>query len=195
MFNRTKSPAPQPQSGAKSAAEPIPPLPDLPSPSQGRRPVPAMDAAPSMSPSAPSAKGLSLLSSDLKFEGNISGAGDLQVDGTIKGDVRVGRLVVGETGAVEGNVNGDYVEIRGRVVGSVSGKQIKLVGTAYVDGDITHEQLSIDVGAYFQGRCVQGRKEAPAAPAATSTPAPTPPAADRPQTIQMGQPTAVGQSA
>jgi cytoskeletal protein CcmA (bactofilin family) len=45
----------------------------------------------------------------------------------------------------------------------VNGKQVKLMSTAYVDGDISHEQLSIDVGAYFQGRCLQGRKaDAPA---------------------------------
>ena len=52
--------------------------------------------------------------------------------------------------------------MRGRVVGGVQGKQVKLVATAYVDGDITAEQLSIDIGAYFQGRVLQSRREAPA---------------------------------
>ncbi|WP_298124226.1 polymer-forming cytoskeletal protein [Brevundimonas sp.] len=126
------------------------------------------------------ARGLSTLSADLQFEGNVSGAGDLQIDGQVKGDVRVGRLIVGETGAIEGGVAADYIEVRGRVVGAVSGKQVKLVSTAYVDGDITAEQLSIDVGAYFQGRCIQGRREAPAAPRPA---APAPQAA--PQTISM----------
>ena len=149
----------------------------------------------------PTGKGLSTLSADLTFEGNVSGAGDLQVDGTVKGDLRVGRLIVGETGAVEGNVSADYVEVRGRIVGGVNGKQIKLLGTAYVDGDITHEQLSIDVGAYFQGRCIQGRRDAapsaaPASapsqtPAPASTPAPTPaassPATGAEDTIQPFQ--------
>jgi cytoskeletal protein CcmA (bactofilin family) len=105
-------------------------------------------------------KTASLLSSDLTFEGNVSGQGDLHIDGAVRGDVRVGRLTVGETGNVEGSVLADYIEVRGRVVGAVNGKQVKLMGTAYVDGDITHEQLSIDVGAYFQGRCLQGRKDA-----------------------------------
>ncbi len=184
MFSKTKS-------AAKSArtAEPIPPLPDLPSPSQARR---ASEPAPAAPSQAPSGKGLSTLSADLTFEGNVSGAGDLQVDGAIKGDVRVGRLIVGETGAVEGNVSADYVEVRGRIVGGVNGKQVKLLGTAYVDGDITHEQLSIDVGAYFQGRCVQGRRDAPApaASAAAATPsAPAPAAAPTPAdaTIQPFQ--------
>lgn len=165
MFSKTRS--------AKSAriAEPIPPLPDLPSPSQTKRAgAPQSETPPVAAAPSPTGKGLSTLSADLTFEGNVSGAGDLQVDGSIKGDVRVGRLIVGETGAVEGGVSADYVEVRGRIVGAVNGKQVKLLGTAYVDGDISHEQLSIDVGAYFQGRCVQGRRDAPA-PASASAPA------------------------
>lgn len=186
MFNKTKSPAPQPQPQQPRAASgsAIPPLPDLPAPG-------AAPAARAPSPAPASPRGLSTLSSDLQFEGNISGGGDLQIDGAIKGDVRVGRLIVGETGAVEGNVSADYVEVRGRIVGAVSGKQVKLVATAYLDGDITAEQLSIDIGAYFQGRVLQGRRDAPAAarpaaqpstPAASATP---PHGDDRPQIIDM----------
>ena len=173
MFNKTKSPAPSAPQPRSDAGSSIPPLPDLPSPG----------AAPSAAAPRPAAapvaqRGLSTLSSDLQFDGNISGSGDLQIDGQIKGDVRVGRLIVGETGAVEGNVSADYVEIRGRVVGAVSGKQVKLIATAYVDGDITAEQLSIDIGAYFQGRVLQGRREAPApVAAAPRAAAPAPEAA------------------
>ena len=176
MFNRTKSPAPQPRSDTGSA---IPPLPDLPTPGA---PAPSAPAGARPAPSQASQRGLSTLSSDLQFDGNISGGGDLQIDGAIKGDVRVGRLIVGETGAVEGGVSADYVEVRGRIVGNVSGKQVKLIATAYVDGDITAEQLSIDIGAYFQGRVLQGRREAPAAaPASKPAPAPEP----APQIIDM----------
>ena len=160
MFNKTKSPAPSPQPRADSGSS-IPPLPDLP--------TPGAPASPARAATAPSPRGLSTLSSDLQFEGGITGGGDLQIDGSIKGDVRVGRLIVGETGAVEGNVSADYVEVRGRIVGGISGKQVKLIATAYVDGDITAEQMSIDIGAYFQGRVLQGRREAPA-----PTPAPRP---------------------
>ena len=178
MFNKTKSPAPSPQPRADNGSS-IPPLPDLPSPG-GAPSAPVRAAA---SP-APSARGLSTLSSDLQFDGSISGGGDLQIDGAVKGDVRVGRLIVGETGAVEGNVSADYVEVRGRVVGGISGKQVKLIATAYVDGDITAEPMSIDIGAYFQGRVLQGRREAPA-----PAPAPRPVAHEpAPQIIDMKAP-------
>jgi cytoskeletal protein CcmA (bactofilin family) len=130
--------------------------------------------APTPSPVS-TARGLSTLSMDLQFEGSISGAGDLQVDSQVRGDVRVGRLIVGETGAIEGNVQADYIEVRGRIVGGVVGKQVKLVSTAYVDGDITAEQLSIDIGAYFQGRVLQGSRQAPQPVAAAPAPRPVAP--------------------
>lgn len=184
MFNKTKSPAPQPQSRSDSGSS-IPPLPDLPAPGASSAPA----AAPRAAAPAVAQRGLSTLSSDLQFEGNIGGAGDLQIDGQVKGDVKVGRLIVGETGAVEGNVSADYVEVRGRIVGGVSGKQVKLIATAYVDGDITAEQLSIDIGAYFQGRVLQGRREAPAPAAPAPAPAPRPVEA-APQIIDMKPPAA-----
>ena len=179
MFNKTKPAQPQ------TNTVPIPD--DLPDLTQGRTGVVQNQAAAPAPRPAPQ-KTASLLSSDLTFEGNISGQGDLHIDGAVRGDVRVGRLTVGETGNVEGSVQADYVEVRGRVVGAVNGKQVKLMGTAYVDGDITHEQLSIDVGAYFQGRCLQARKDAPqaapapqpvgfSAPPMSQAPSPTPQAA------------------
>ena len=180
MFNKPKTnPAPKAQ-----AQPPIPPLPDLPSPGRPASPQAPAAAAPAAAPRP--ARGASVLSSDLVFEGNISGSGELQIDGSIKGDVRVGRLVVGETGAVEGSVQADAVEVRGRVVGSVTGKQVRLLGTAYVDGDINHEQLAIEVGAYFQGRCLQARPgQAAAAPAPQPVPAPAPAPSADPQVIEL----------
>lgn len=105
----------------------------------------------------------SLLSADLTIEGSVTGEGELQIDGVIKGDVRVGRLTVGETGHVEGGVYAEAVEVRGRVVGSITSKQVRLYGTSYVDGDITHEQLAMETGAFFQGRSLKFQRPAPAA--------------------------------
>jgi cytoskeletal protein CcmA (bactofilin family) len=161
MFNKTSKPAKTPPAA--------PPLNEAPAPVAAK---PAGSSAPVITPAAPAAapRNASVLSADLTFDGNVSGSGDLQVDGTVKGDVRVGKLIVGETGNIEGSVQADVVEVRGRVVGAIAGKQVRLTGSAYVDGDISHEQLSIDVGAFFQGRCLQQRPGM-AAPAAAQ-PAP-----------------------
>lgn len=144
----------------------IAPAPNLPA----GGPVATSRSSPATSPIA-SSRGLSTLSSDLQLDGAVTGSGDLQIDGQVRGDVRVGRLIIGETGSVEGNVTADYVEVRGRIVGAVGGKQVKLTSTACLDGDITTEQLSIDIGAYFQGRVLPIRPTAPAVNAAELTPA------------------------
>ncbi len=76
-----------------------------------------------------------------------------------------------------GNVYAEAVEARGRIIGGITAKQVRLYGTAYVDGDITHEQLAMETGAFFQGRSLKfQRPAAPAQPAAIAAPSATPPA-------------------
>ena len=105
-------------------------------------------------------KAASLLSESLTIEGNLVSEGEVQLDGVIRGDVRVAKLTVGETGHIEGQVYCETIEVRGRVIGTITSKQVRLYGTAYVDGDITHEQLAIDSGAFFQGRSLKFQRPA-----------------------------------
>jgi cytoskeletal protein CcmA (bactofilin family) len=113
-------------------------------------------------------KAASLLSESLTIEGNLDSEGEVQLDGTIRGDVRVAKLTIGETGHIEGQVFCETIEVRGRVIGTITSKQVRLYGTAYVDGDITHEQLAIDSGAFFQGRSLKFQRPAPNLQAVTS---------------------------
>jgi cytoskeletal protein CcmA (bactofilin family) len=99
-----------------------------------------------------SPKVASLVTNDLTIDGNISGEGELHVDCTIRGNVSVARLSVGETGRIEGAVTAEAVEIHGWVVGSITARQIRLHASAHVDGDLTHESLTIEPGAQFDGR-------------------------------------------
>jgi cytoskeletal protein CcmA (bactofilin family) len=142
-------------------------------------PTPQMDGGLARRPLA---KAASLLAADLVFEGNISGDGELMIDGAVKGDIHVARLVVGEHAHVEGTIRGGQIEIRGHVHGNVEGKAVRLLETAHVEGDITHEQLSIDVGAFFQGRCSQFR---PAQPAPAAQPLPMLAPSAEPQTANV----------
>lgn len=109
-----------------------------------------------------SPKPASLISENITIEGSIVGDGELHIDGVVRGDIRIGKLTVGETGHVEGSVTAEAAEIRGRVIGTLSAKQVKLYGAAHVDGDVTHEQLSIEQGAFFQGRSLKFQRPAPA---------------------------------
>jgi len=109
----------------------------------------------------------------VKYEGNISGSGELQVDGGLKGDIRVVQVSIGEGGSVEGAIHADVLYIRGRVSGTVVAKQVHLYASARVEGDITQEQISIEKGAWFQGRCTQAKRE-PVAQQTAPTPARAP---------------------
>lgn len=173
MFNKTK-----PGDAGSSSGLGIPTPPDAYKPSEPYRapePTRAAAPAPAPAPSAPSApanrsSNLSTLSSGVKYEGNISGGGELQVDGSLKGDIRVVRVVIGEGGAVEGAVAADIVEVRGRVSGTITGKSVKLFASSKVEGDITQERLSVEEGAWFQGRCIQAKREGAATSEAQSAP-------------------------
>ncbi|WP_292037563.1 MULTISPECIES: bactofilin family protein [unclassified Brevundimonas] len=162
MFNKSKPFDNGPSSGPSSglgippAPEPTPAAPSV-APAAPRAPEPSRPAAASRSTS------LSTLSAGVKYEGNISGAGELQVDGSLKGDIRVVRVTIGEGGSVEGTVHADVLDVRGRVSGAIVAKQVKLFATARIEGDITQEQLSIEQGAWFQGRCTQAKRDTPGA--------------------------------
>jgi cytoskeletal protein CcmA (bactofilin family) len=104
----------------------------------------------------------SLISSDIRIKGDLAGEGELHVDGEIIGDVAVKRLVVGESGIIEGAISAQTVEVRGRVTGSISAQQVRLHATAKVEGDVAHEQLIMDAGAQFLGRSMRYAAPTPA---------------------------------
>lgn len=151
MFNKTSKPA-----SPAAKPQPVPtPVVETPNVNAVRRPA---GARPSSS-----------LGAGLIIDGNVTGSGDLHLDAVVRGDVKVDHLTVGESGSIEGKVDAETIEVRGRIVGAITGKQVKLQATAYVEGDITHEALAIDVGAYFQGRCLQSRRPEPAPTVAAPT--------------------------
>lgn len=102
--------------------------------------------------SAPKAKPpVSILSSDLHVTGNMKTTGDIQVEGTVEGDIRAHLLTIGETATIKGEVVADDVVINGRIVGRVRGLKVRLTSTARVEGDIIHKTIAIESGAHFEG--------------------------------------------
>jgi cytoskeletal protein CcmA (bactofilin family) len=103
-------------------------------------------------PSSPKAKPpASVLSSDLVIKGNLKTTGDIQIEGTVEGDIRAHLLTVGEGATVKGEVMADDVVVNGRVVGRVRGLKVRLTSTARVEGDIIHKTIAIESGAHFEG--------------------------------------------
>jgi cytoskeletal protein CcmA (bactofilin family) len=126
------------------------------------------------SPGSRKSKAASLIGPDLVFEGRLSGTGEAHIEGRVIGTVRLGRLTIGESGYIEGSIEAEYLDVRGRVSGSIQALSVRIAASAHVEADITHQQLSMEAGAFFQGRCMQVSDfstarphliEAPAAPA------------------------------
>ena len=109
---------------------------------------------PSMEFTASAPKGkvaASVLSADLTVVGNLRTTGDIQVEGTVEGDIRAHLLTVGESATVRGEIVADDIVVNGRVVGRVRGLKVRLTSTARVEGDIIHKTIAIESGAHFEG--------------------------------------------
>jgi len=103
-------------------------------------------------PTGPKVKvAASVLSSDLTVVGNLKTTGDVQVEGTVEGDIRAHLLTVGESATIRGEIVADDIVINGRVVGRVRGLKVRLTSTARVEGDIIHKTIAIESGAHFEG--------------------------------------------
>jgi cytoskeletal protein CcmA (bactofilin family) len=95
----------------------------------------------------------SIISVDLKIVGDLSCEGEIQVDGSIDGDIRTQSLLVGETAQVKGEIVAETVNIHGNVNGQIKSRCVILAKTAHVVGDILHENLTIETGAFLEGHC------------------------------------------
>ncbi len=95
----------------------------------------------------------SILSSEMRLIGDIVSEGDLQVDGSVEGDVRCQTLTIGEHGSLTGEVHAETVRLHGKVTGQVFGRTVYLSKTARMVGDVAHESLAIEPGAFMEGHC------------------------------------------
>lgn len=95
----------------------------------------------------------SIISSDVIMRGNVNSAGEIQLDGTLEGDIKAGSLIIGEKASVRGEVVCETVTVRGRVEGGIRAKSVSLASSAHIQGDILHSSLSVETGAHFEGNC------------------------------------------
>jgi len=105
----------------------------------------------------------SIISPTLRVVGDLISDGDVQVDGIIEGDVRARSVTVSEGATVKGQITADKVMIRGEVHGQITADAVEFGRSARVIGDIVHNDLSVERGAYLEGQC--RRKEHSVLPA------------------------------
>ena len=95
----------------------------------------------------------SIISPDLRVNGDLVCSGDIQVDGWIEGDIQSRNVVIGESATVHGAVQAENVRICGSVNGQIRSDNVTLEKSARVTGDILHKSLSIEQGAFLEGMC------------------------------------------
>lgn len=92
------------------------------------------------------------------IEGDIKSDSNIRIDGYVKGTISVkGRLVLGPTGKIDGNVYCKNADLEGKLNGIIEVDELlSLKNTAKLQGEISTNKLSIEPGAIFSGNCKMG---------------------------------------
>lgn len=131
MFSKGKAP----EAPTSTMAAPLPNIPAAPPKKSGGRSAP------------------SIISADLLVQGALVSQGDMQIDGTVEGDIRSVTLMVGNGAIIKGEIVAEEVVVRGRIEGRIRARRVQLDASAVVIGDILQEQLTVAAGATFEGTC------------------------------------------
>lgn len=115
----------------------------------------------------------SVLGADVSIKGNVEASADLHVDGTVKGDLACTSLVQGESSLVEGAITADSARLSGTVKGTITVRELIILKSARIDGDVHYETLTIEQGANVTGQFAPDAAKA-ARPSGASSAAPAP---------------------
>jgi cytoskeletal protein CcmA (bactofilin family) len=108
--------------------------------------------------SAAESSSINLIGNGTSITGDINSNGDVRIDGTLKGNISItGKLVVGPSGNIEGNVICQNADVSGEIHGKVTVTELlSLKASAKLLGDIITGKISIEPNATFTGTCNMG---------------------------------------
>ncbi len=106
-------------------------------------------------PKTPETPSVNIIGAGTVIEGDIKSDGDIRIDGTLNGSLNTkGKLVLGTTGMVDGEVSCRNADISGTINGKIKvAELLSLKATSKLTGDITTNKLNIEPGANFSGLC------------------------------------------
>lgn len=101
---------------------------------------------------------VNIIGSGTNIEGDVVSGGDIRIDGILKGTLKTrGKLVVGPTGSIEGEVTCQNADVSGSIRGKVNVQDLlQLKNSAKINGEIVTGKLAIEPGADFSGSCSMG---------------------------------------
>ncbi len=112
----------------------------------------------------------SVIGVDLVIHGNLTSKGEVQIEGEVQGDIHATHVVLGERARVTGGIIAEECIIRGHLLGTIRGRRVLLQGSAHVEGDVYHQTMAIEQGAFFEGK--SRRTDDPLAGLSRTTPEP-----------------------
>jgi cytoskeletal protein CcmA (bactofilin family) len=98
-----------------------------------------------------------VIAKGLKIVGTVTAEGLVEVNGRVDGELHCTSLIISRGAHVAGTIAAGRVVVDGHVEGPIQGGDVILKSKAHVVGDIHHQSLSIESGAFFDGRSVHAR--------------------------------------
>ncbi|MFC4253813.1 polymer-forming cytoskeletal protein [Croceibacterium xixiisoli] len=94
----------------------------------------------------------SVLGADVTIRGDVAASADLHVDGNVIGDISCAAIVQGVNSRIEGAVAAENARLAGVVIGTIRARELVILKTARIDGDVHYDALTIEQGAQVNGR-------------------------------------------
>ncbi|MFN3516049.1 MAG: polymer-forming cytoskeletal protein [Novosphingobium sp.] len=94
----------------------------------------------------------SVFGGDIRIKGDVHATADLHIDGHVEGDVTCTSLVQGESGEIVGAVRAESARLSGSVKGTITVRDLVVLKTARIHGDVHYDSLTIEQGAQVEGR-------------------------------------------
>ena len=97
----------------------------------------------------------SILGPDVTIKGDIAATADLHIDGKVEGDIACAALDQGAASEITGAVRADNARLAGKVRGSINASSLVILKSAHIEGDVHYDTLTIEPGAFVDGRFAQ----------------------------------------
>ena len=99
---------------------------------------------------------VNVIAQGTQMQGNMVTASDCRIDGILRGNIESkAKIIIGRSGAVEGNIKCANIEIEGSVKAEslIVSELLALKATANLIGNIETGKIAIEPGAEFSGNC------------------------------------------
>ncbi len=98
---------------------------------------------------------VNFITAGTEITGDINSKEGIRIEGSLTGNIITkGKLVIGETGKVKGEITCKNAEVFGSIEGKITVSELlSLRKTALINGDIMTNKLAIEPGSKFTGNC------------------------------------------